>query len=314
MKTETRNLQTSPVFFLKYLFSSFLMLIISATYSQSTIYVNASATGANSGESWTNAYTDFQNAINNANSGDSVFVAGGTYQPSSGKSFSMQDGVKIYGGFAGTESSLSQRDLSSGDTSILKGNGNRVIDNSKNNLDNSALLDGFTVTGGRANQGGGMYNANSSPSLNNVIFIANTALISRPLGGMGGGMSNNQMSNPVLSKVQFINNVSQGTGTYVGKGGGMYNTTNSNPSLTNVIFSGNTAQAGGSGGGMYNNVNCNAQLNNVAFIGNTAQGGGGFAPSGGAIYSSDASGGSTILNNVTFSKDSCNGGTAGLYT
>ncbi|NIV37024.1 MAG: T9SS C-terminal target domain-containing protein, partial [Anaerolineae bacterium] len=50
-------------------------------------------------------------------------------------------------------------------------------------LDSSAVLDGFTITGGKADLvdypggvcGGGMYNDHSSPTLNNITFVDNSA-------------------------------------------------------------------------------------------------------------------------------------------
>jgi hypothetical protein len=74
-----------------------------------TIYVNYIASGANNGTSWANAYTQFEAGVGASVSGDVIFVAKGTYQPTSGASFIMKEGVKIYGSFKGTESSLSQR-------------------------------------------------------------------------------------------------------------------------------------------------------------------------------------------------------------
>ncbi len=55
---------------------------------------------------------DLQTAINTASAGDSVFVAQGLYQPPSGVWYTLKEGVKIYGGFAGTETTLAERNLS----------------------------------------------------------------------------------------------------------------------------------------------------------------------------------------------------------
>src|SRR5665213_2838317 len=100
----------------------FLFAIAASLQAQiKTRYVKPSATG--NGTSWANA-GDLQSIINGSASGDSVFVAGGTYLPAA--SFSMKEGVKIYGSFAGTETSLSQRrlatNIAAGQGSVLKGN------------------------------------------------------------------------------------------------------------------------------------------------------------------------------------------------
>ena len=88
------------------------------------IYVDSTSTGLNNGSSWTNAYTDLRAAITAANIGDSVWVAKGTYSYpyGFGQQFQMKNGVKIYGGFTGNETSFSARNWIT-NTTILKGNG-----------------------------------------------------------------------------------------------------------------------------------------------------------------------------------------------
>src|SRR5262249_14970416 len=93
-------------------------------YEKWIIYVKASATGANDGSNWTNAYTSLQSALSVASNGAEIWVATGTYLPTSGTdrsaSFTLKSGVAVYGGFAGTETLLSQRNWAT-NVAILSG-------------------------------------------------------------------------------------------------------------------------------------------------------------------------------------------------
>jgi hypothetical protein len=103
--------QAKKILLLGFLFG-FLSFQLDA---QSIIYVKASANGTNSGASWANAYTSLQSAVESAVSGDQIWVAAGTYKPTKDingdaapvdartKTFLLKNGVKIYGGFSGSE-------------------------------------------------------------------------------------------------------------------------------------------------------------------------------------------------------------------
>lgn len=226
-------------------------------------YVKLGATGASDGTSWTDAYTDFQTAINAAINGDSIFVAQATYLPASGTSFVMKEGVKIFGGFVGTETAFNQRDLANKAT--LQGNGSRVITNDNNGLTPAAVLDGFIVTGGGGNKGGGMYNAYSSPTIRNCIFTNNVVSAS------GAGMLNENAS-PAITNCVFSKNAT--TSRTTSWGGGIRNQFSS-PAITNCTFLGNTSAFGG---GM-DNSSSSPIITNCTFSSNTARDGGGISNS-----------------------------------
>ncbi len=224
------------------------------------LYVNHAAVGLNIGNSWANAFTNLQDALASTCPGiTEIWVAAGTYLPTKksggtderSRTFVMLPGVKIYGGFAGGETSLSQRNWATNVT-ILSGdigtpgvntdNCYHVIYNVDNGLDETAVLDGFTISGGYAYgpnadgsgfqwRGGGMHNISSSPKVVNCNIVGNTAFL-------GGGMYNIEAS-PSLVNCAF-------TGNSAIVGGGMRNIVSS-PSVTNCTFSNNSASNGGGG-------------------------------------------------------------------
>ena len=250
------------------------------------IYVKANATGANNGTSWANAYTHLQAPLVAAQSGDEIWVAQGTYKPTTGTdrtlSFALKSGVGLYGGFAGTETARDQRNWTTNPTTLSGDIGTTGIatDNTYHVVIGADLtvLDGFTITGGNSiGGGGGMYNRNCSPTVTNCTFSSNTTTVN----GDGGGMYN-WYSSPAVTNCTFSGNTA-GYG-----GGGMFNN-NSSPTVTNCTFTNNTAD-NGFGGGMHN-LNCSPTVTNCTFSGNTAAYGGGM----------DNSGSSPIVRNCTFS-------------
>jgi len=92
------------------LFSIFFIL----EFSQAQVFVNQNASGANDGSSWTNAFTDFQDALDAAVPGAQVWIAQGKYVPQGAtpdsSHFLVTKPVELYGGFTGSETALSQRD------------------------------------------------------------------------------------------------------------------------------------------------------------------------------------------------------------
>ena len=137
------------------------------------IYVNAAATGANDGTSWANAFTSLTTALAAATSGKQIWIAQGTYKPSTtgdrNQTFTLKGGVPIYGGFIGGQSEdRPARDWNTHAT-ILSGDLNgddgpslaNTADNSYHVLSAGAniavTLDGLVVRGGNASNGGGLY-------------------------------------------------------------------------------------------------------------------------------------------------------------
>ena len=340
------------------------------------IYVDDDASFGGNGQTWGTAYKYLQDALlADAISGDQVWVAAGVYKPDQDEggnvtpgdrtaTFQLINGVLIKGSYAGSgQPDPNARDIVLYE-SILSGdlNGNDVpvsdpcdllteptrAENSYHvvtgdDTDETAILDGFTITAGNANEssyphqfGGGLMNEpNSSPTLTNCTFSGNSADI-------GGGMLNDSNSNPTLINCTLSGNSASGSG------GGMYNF-QSSPTLTNCTFSGNKAKYGGGllnyagstnlvnctfsgnsadfGGGMFNWHNGSATLTNCTFSGNSADYGGGMynwdnsRPTlsnctftmnatymGGGMYNSESS---PTLTNCTFSGNEANYGYGG---
>lgn len=85
------------------------------------IYVDSSnISGFQDGTTWVTAFINPQSAINISGTGDSVWLAKGTYQPIANTSFSMKEAVKVLGGFLNTYTSIGQRNWQNNIT-ILKG-------------------------------------------------------------------------------------------------------------------------------------------------------------------------------------------------
>ena len=180
------------------------------------------------------------------------------------------DGVTISGGHANLGNLISVNGVNNIDLDYGGGIYNR---NSSPLLNNLIISDNYAMV-----RGGGVYNIDSSPSLANVDISKNT------VGQQGGGIFNFN-SNPSLFNVNISENESGNTG------GGMVNRDGSSPTLVNVTVIGNNGAA--SGGGIRNYTNSSPILTNVLISGNKS------TSSGGGIFNYDNS--SPVMTNVTIS-------------
>ncbi|MDR1342219.1 MAG: cadherin-like beta sandwich domain-containing protein [Prevotellaceae bacterium] len=78
----------------------FFCLAMAATAANAITYVRGDASDAGNGTSWTDAFTTIADGINATAVGDTVYVAGGTYNITASL---PKKAVKIYGGFKGDE-------------------------------------------------------------------------------------------------------------------------------------------------------------------------------------------------------------------
>lgn len=304
-----------------------------AVKGQSVLYVKADATGAFNGTTWADAYNDLQDALAITVAGDQIWVAAGTYTPGGPgdrtATFQLKSGVEIFGGFVGTEVSLSERDpatnltvlsgdLNSDDIEVLESeeltsestrsdNSYHVVTGS--GADETAVLDGFVITGGNANgsghsNGGGMINVwkaaggsgrgvpipaiPANPILVNCTFHRNSA--SRN----GGGVYNEAGKLTFIDCVFSENHVNDSS--FDDGGGGMYNE-RGNLTLRYCLFIENTAA--GNGAGLYNN-NANATITDTVFDRNVVVGSAD-SHTGGGIQNTSSD---PMIVNCTFTQNS----------
>ncbi len=207
-------------------------------------YVNGNADGANNGKSWEDAYRLLENALENAVAGDEIWVAQGIYTHADDVPFTLEEGVSLYGGFYGTEESIAQRRLEVfrsilSEEDLVGEDDHLVIDSA-----DGALLDGFTISGGK-----------------------NTS-------GNGGGISISSGEDTTLQNCFVVDNEAEGNGAGVyvdGTGGGV------ELNIINCVFAkNNTTGSSKYGGGLYCN-NATVKIQSSTFYGNVSDTGGGIS-------------------------------------
>ncbi|HBS28422.1 MAG TPA: hypothetical protein DEB06_02990 [Phycisphaerales bacterium] len=262
------------------------------------------------GNSWLTPFQTLGQAIAVSQPGDEIWVAAGTYNPGQSvqggvvvgssdrdRSFVMESGVALYGGFNGTEFFRDQRNPGTNVT-VLSGDltGTPATnDNSRTivlaiGVDSGGILDGFTITGGycsdgssavqdQTGMGAGMFISGGSPVIRNCKFVGNSA--------RGGGAIGALFSSITVQNCSFT----QGWGDSRGGGIDMWGCTNI--LVEDCHFEGNTAYYGG---GIYGNNGTGGRIERCRFVDNLSVNGGGVSWAG---FSNP------IVRNCLFLKNRC---------
>ncbi len=223
------------------------------------IYVNAAATGAGNGRTWSDAFTELRDAFAYASSGDEIWVAQGVYKPSGSDAtaqFVTLDGLAVHGGFQGGETNLSEADPSTYRT-VLSGDidGDDTVDShgiTLSYLDHgpgggntsaplvaipastSATLSGLTICG--AASSGIRTNDDSSLTLSDCVISGNQT-------SGDGGAINAFGSSHTISDCEFLQNYAGGHG-----GGVRFGPDNGHKmTFDRCVISGNVSDARGGG-------------------------------------------------------------------
>ncbi|NLN93711.1 MAG: DUF1565 domain-containing protein, partial [Candidatus Hydrogenedens sp.] len=258
---------------------------ITAHFDTAVYYVNAASTAVSpDGRSWATAYADLQSAVDAAHDGGGgeIWVAQGNYTSNSDPVLTMKKGVALYGGFAGTESSLEERDWEAQITVIDGEDTRRCVIGAE-----FVTLDGFILRNGQAVKGGAIYNEAASPAITNCNFTQNNA-------SNDGGAICNLAASPAITNCTFMEN------NAFRYGGAIYNTSSS-PEMTNCNFTENNTSS--YGGAIYNSssspemTNCNFTENNASSYG-------------GAIYNTSSS---PEMTNCNFTKNNASNDGGALY-
>ena len=258
-----------------------LILLISlvsfSITAQTTYYVKATGgNDSNAGTSWSTAFASLQSALDNAVSGDKIWVAKGTYTPSKiagdipgidnrDKTFLIGSGISVYGGFAGTEIEgydLSLRDLAINQT-ILSGSLDGKTTNKAYHtviiigIKAAVTLDGVSVTAGNANgtagtsimiggktipkvYAGGIYAISSGAN----VYLTNNRVYDNLSTSWGGGVF--AITSSVKGSMNIIKNIFHNN-TSITLGGGIYtqSVVSTKTYIANNVFYSNTASTNG---------------------------------------------------------------------
>jgi len=258
--------------FTKEYFVLFFSILLFTSLSAKTIYVTTTGSNANTGLSWASPKQSIAQAITIAADGDEVWVKAGTYtQAAGGVSVSFKS-ISIYGGFAGTEIALADRNWVTNKT-ILNNTGTAT--NSRHFLVGSTgdatnfILDGFTLQNGTSNAGGAI---SFSGSLSQNMIVRNCIFRNNRSTGNNGTISLVAGNSVSFYNCLFENNEAADKASVVGNLGtcNFYNCTFVNNKSARTADGAGTVMFLGSSGSLVNCIvwnNRNSFDNSLSSIG-----------------------------------------------
>ena len=198
---------------------------------QMFLHVATTGDDASDGLCWATAKRTVQAGLDAASADDQVWVAAGTYV----ERITLKDGVGLYGGFAGSETTLAQRNWTANRT-VLDGDQQGSVVTAPEGATVTTRIDGFMIRNGW----GGISCLSSSPTIANNTITGNIAAE-----GSGGGIYC-VAGSPTIANNTVSGNTAPG-------GGGIFCGWRSSPTIANNMITGNTAFVpfhGASGGGI----------------------------------------------------------------
>lgn len=236
MKREVRFKHIPGMNGMKNIFIYIMLLgLIAIVWSSSPAEgANLFASAAGSGSLCTqDSPCALQNAVDLANSGDTIYAAQGIYTASGSAVVTLNKSVSLLGGWDGSSAGAVVR-IRTLYPSIIDGQNARRAVHIEGAI--SPTIDGFTVTGGNASglgggefwfgkfdAGGGIYSSGASPIIRNNIIKANVASVVMDARTMGGGVYVQDAFSPALiTGNKFISNTAGGPTTSQAEGGGLF--------------------------------------------------------------------------------------------
>lgn len=239
-----------------------LVLAVGSAVAADTIYVHPNAELGGDGRSWNAPYRTLTIALADAQAGDEIWMAEGTYRM--GATLNMKNGVRLYGGFNGDEALRERRDWFRNPT-ILEPAQNVKTLVQMTDLDSTTRLDGLVLQG--ATESAVLVNG-GAPVFFNCLFRNNSGM-------MGGAVRASGVSRIRFEFCTFTNN------TVVGDGGAVYIQKVATdplykygPFLGECLFDRNSAPTGMGGGVVFDSVASIPQIASCVFHANSAMMGG----------------------------------------